>query len=76
MTGLDGTDAADPMNGEPIRCTLEMDGNGTVTVIRSAGCTPVDAYDLCVLVARGAGVIDRTPSPTRPDVRYPDVRQG
>lgn len=52
--------AGDPMDGMPTRCVLEMTGDGTVTVIRSPGCTAVDAYDLCVMVARGAGVVDLT----------------
>ena len=53
--------AADPMEGEPIRCTVEMAGDGTVTLIRSPGCTPTDARDLCELICRGdLEVVDRS----------------
>ena len=52
----------DPMEGAPIRCTVEMAGDGTVTLLRDHGCTEADARDLCALVGRGEAVIDRTPT--------------
>lgn len=53
----------DPMDGQPIRCEIEMDAAGQVTLMRSAGCTETDARELCVLVGAGdTRVRDRTPA--------------
>lgn len=56
----DRRSVVDPMEDVPIRCTVEMTGDGTLTLIRSAGCTSADARDLCALVARGDEVVDLT----------------
>ena len=56
----------DPLDGAPIRCTVEMAGDGTVMLERSAGCTPLDAFDLCAMIVRGARVVDRTQQDSAP----------
>jgi len=62
MTAADRrSDSADPIEGVPIQCLIEMAGDGTVTLLRSAGCTPDDAQDLCGLVVGGPRVVDLTP---------------
>ena len=55
------TAAGDPMQGRPIRCEIELDGAGVVTLLRSTGCTADDARDLCRLVGDAdPAVLDRT----------------
>ena len=52
----------DSMDGAPISCTVELTGDGAVTLRRDQGCTSADAYELCGLIARSeVEVIDLTP---------------
>lgn len=50
--------AVDVMEGAPIRCTIELTGDGRLTVSCAEGCTEDDARDLCALVARADSVVE------------------
>jgi len=48
--------------GAVIGCTIQISGDGALTVQRSAECTPADVRELCWAMARGeVEVIDLTP---------------
>ncbi|HEY0640934.1 MAG TPA: hypothetical protein VGD67_25155 [Pseudonocardiaceae bacterium] len=56
MTGT--TAAVDAMEGAPIRCTIELSGDGRLTVVCAEGCTEDDARELCALVAGADAAVE------------------